>query len=53
MALKFGTQVEEVKRGPRNTLWGQDLFWWLQNGAPKEMFHRFKENISIRMKYKN
>jgi hypothetical protein len=39
MALKFGTQAEEVKIGPRNIFWGQDLFWWLQNGAPKEKLY--------------
>jgi hypothetical protein len=32
MTLIFGTQVEEAKIG-------QDLFWWLPNGASKQKLY--------------
>jgi hypothetical protein len=36
MILKFGTQVREALKRPSEFFSGQDLVWWVQNGAPKK-----------------
>jgi hypothetical protein len=46
--LKYDSEICDTGRGGQNRpsefLWGQDLFWWFQNGAPKEKLYTWIVN---------